>query len=80
MNDFDVRTNSLKITHSDEVSRPHDGCKLTGYERTLSERDPLAFSFHRTELSFTVLYEPLSPPLYATCMKYPLTSAIRMLE
>jgi len=31
MNDFDVRTNSLKITHSGTVSRPQDGCNSTGY-------------------------------------------------
>lgn len=47
MNDFEVSTNSLKITHSGEVSRPQDGCKLTGYTESLSEMAfPLSFSFH----------------------------------
>ncbi len=52
MDDFDVRTNSLKITHSGDVSRPQDGCNVMGYEKTSLERDFLACSLHSLEFAF----------------------------
>jgi hypothetical protein len=59
MNDFDVTTNSLKITHSGDVSRPQDGCKLTGYEKTIRKKPS---RFYSTSY-YIVLHDLICAPL-----------------